>query len=72
MLLLKMEEELLTQMKIGQVEFKKIFKNNNLQLWGKRDLGIVGKIVTVICFVRETTNLYYAVSRPFRKRSYRC
>ena len=43
-----------------------------IQLWGKRDLSVMGKIVTVIFFVGKSANLYYAISRPSRKRSFRC
>ena len=43
-----------------------------IQLWSKRDLSIMGKIVTVKCFFGESANLYYAINRPSRKSPYRC
>ena len=43
-----------------------------VQLWSKRDLSIMGKIVIVKMFFGESTNLCYAINRPSRKSSYRC
>ena len=40
MLLLKMEEELLTQMKIGQVEFKKNLKKKKIYNYGARETSV--------------------------------
>ena len=38
-----------------------------IQLWSKRDLSIMGKIVIVKCFL-----VSYAINRPSRKSSYSC
>ena len=42
-----------------------------IQLWSKRDLSIMGKIVIMKCFFGESTNLCYAINRPSRNSSYR-
>ena len=43
-----------------------------IQLWSKRNLSIMGKIVILFIFFTESPNLYYAINRPSRKSSYRC